>query len=92
MNGIISLCGVGCGSGVTALTGAIGDEPRIGILRRGARQDQHRDEMHDAAEQRAREQPQQPADHGQRPHEHDCATEGIGASRAARVATPTGES
>ena len=39
-------------------------KPRIGVLRGGARQDQHRNQMHDAAEQRAGQEPQQPADHG----------------------------
>ncbi len=95
MNGISSFCGVGCGTAATALTGAIGVKPRIGVLRRGARQDQHRHEMHDAAQQRASEQPQQTSGslsvfHSTGSHEHDCASAGIGASRAARVATPTG--
>ena len=88
MNGTTAFCGVGSGTAMTVLTGVIGVEPRIGVLRRGARQHQHGHEMHDAAKQHAGQQPEQPAHHG-----HALVTiAGIGASRAARVATPTGES
>ena len=46
------------------------------------------DQMHDAAQQRARDDREQQADHGH----PTVATEGIGASRCDRVATPTGVS
>ena len=45
--------------------GADAERRVIGVLRRGARQQQHGAEMHDAAEQQAAEQPEDPADHVQ---------------------------
>ena len=94
MNGISSLCGVGLRHRRDRIDRRDRGEPRIGVLRRGARQHQHRDEMHDAAEQRARRAATAASGSWQLSdsHEHDCTTAGIGASRAARVATPTGVS
>ena len=63
----------------------MGVEPRIGILRRGARQDDDGCKMHDAAEQHAAENQKQPSDHGQLL----VVTSGIGTSRPALVETPT---
>ena len=88
MNGSTASSGVGAGSGTMLLAGADGGEARIGVLRGGARQQQHARQVHDAAEQQAAEQPEQPADHGQLP----CADGGHRRSLAVRVATPTGVS
>jgi len=63
-------------------------ETRIGVLGRKARQCQNADEMHDAAQQQARDDGEQQADHGH----PTVAIDGIGASRCVRVATPTGVS
>ena len=88
MSGITALPGVGGGSGAKALTGVIGGQARIGVLRGRLRQQQDGRQMHDAAQQQASQQPEQPADHGQ----DLVVIEGIGASRPRRVATPTGVS
>ena len=63
-------------------------EARIGVLGRDARQRQNADQMHDAAQQHARDNREQQPDHGH----PTVAIEGIGASRCVRVATPTGVS
>ena len=89
MNGIGALSGSASGSGRhgVELRGHR-RQPRIGILGGDARQRQHADEMHHAAQQHARDDGEQQADHGQPTVE----IEGIGASRCVRVATPTGVS
>ena len=51
MNGITRLLGRRRGSGDHVFTGAIGASRAIGVLRGGARQQQHGRKMHDAAEQ-----------------------------------------
>ena len=60
----------------------------IGVVARDPWQRQHADEVHDAAQQHARDDREQNADHGH----PTVAMVGIGASRFDRVATPTGVS
>ena len=85
MNGMTAFSGVGAGRATTVFTGAIGGQPRIGILRGSARQDDDGCKVHDAAKQRAAENQKQPSDHGQLL----VVTSGIGTSRPALVETPT---
>ena len=70
------------------LTGASGNEPRIGVLGCGLRHRQHGRQMHDAAEQDGAENPHQGAD-----HEQPFRTmAGIGPSLVVVLATPIGVS
>ena len=88
MNGIGALFGLGQRQRGHGVQFGQRRQPRIGVLRCDARQRQHADEMHDAAEQHASDDCEQQADHGQ----PTVAMVGIGASRCVRVATPTGVS
>ena len=88
MNGIGALLGSASGSGRDGVQLGHRRQPRIGVLGRDARQRQHADEMHHAAQQHAGDDGEQQPDHGQ----PTVAMEGIGASRCVRVATPTGVS